>query len=261
MKLQKPPIVENWIEFHFQGSDTQSELSQDAVEGFFSRIRDDFPDCDAIIEEQFRVEKRRPTGVPEKINVQRRPARVRAFDKDKHRCVQVAPNVLVVNLTTRGTEYPGFPDLVDRAFEHLVQYREHFQPDSVREVALHYTDLVKLPWDGKDKIKLEEWFELGPRLPDPEWDYSSFEMNISIPLSDEAGSADYVDLVFRSESSDAERHEFRFRMDWHGVARDVDTMEETILRMRLEGLRTEIGKMFRQCFTECAWSLFEESEA
>jgi len=128
----------------------------------------------------------------------------------------------------------------------------------VREVALHYTDLINLPILSHDGVKLDEYFLVGVRVPDERsWPLNRVATDMVVSLRERTHEDDYVALNLRTEQLDAELKLARFRMDWHAVCRNARTADPEPLGARLRAVHGEIKKLFRQSFTKEAWELFE----
>ena len=256
MKLRKPPIVEAWIEFHFQGCASQ-QTWPDKLNEWLESIADQFPKREVRQEEAFKVIERTPAGIPATLAGVGGPKVARAFDSKRTRCVQVAKDVLVFNLIKREEEYPGFQELLPCAMVQLADYRKVFEPETARAVALHYTDRVSIPAPEDNPLLLDDYFAVGLRVPcDEDWPLRDFGFHLAFSLHSDDVLTDSAQLSFRPEKSGESAH--RFRLDWHVNCGEVDTLDSDDLSERLRRAHDALNSRFRSCFTEKCWALFEE---
>jgi uncharacterized protein (TIGR04255 family) len=258
VKLRNPPVVEAWIEFHAQGSDARETWPQ-GLDSFFGEIRTEYPDIEKQVQEQFQVVERSPGGMPVKLAFAGELRRVRAFDQPRRRCVQVGRDTLVVNLIKGNEGYGGFEVLLPLAIAHFERFVRVFQPVSIKEAALHYTDLVRVPREPAVSARLEDLFRIGVQVPDEgTWPLKRVAVDISVSLPGELAEPDELVIGFRREAPVSSVSEDRFRLDWHVVCRDVETLSVDVLGKRLTQAHDGVRQRFRECFTEHTWSLFGE---
>lgn len=258
MKLRNPPIVEAWIEFHARGSEME-ETWPHGLDPFFGEIANDFPTLERQVRENYQVVERAPGGIPVQIAVQGELRRVRAFDKPRQHCVQVGRDTLVVNLIRGPEPYEGFHRLLPFALEQLERFQRIFRPISVLTAALHYTDVVAIPRSSGKPARLEDYFRIGVQVPDERnWLLGRVAIDIAVPLATDAETSDQLVLGFRREPTQPGNSEDRFRMDWHAVCSNLDTLEAGVLGARLLAAHEALKQRFRECFTERIWAMFGE---
>lgn len=262
MKLRNPPIVEAWIEFHAQGSDTE-ETWPAGLDRFFREIADEYPTIERQVQETYQVVERTPDGKPAQIAVQGELRRVRAFDEQRRHCVQVGRDALVVNLLKGDGPYEGFHHLLPTAMEQFDRFVQVFRPRVVMSAALHYADVVRIPRALLGVSRLEDYFRVGVQVPDDAtWILSRVAVELSTSLSGNPPGQDELVLGFRRQPASPDLLEDRFRLDWHAVCAELDTMSPEVLSTRLTSMHEALKARFRECFTDRTWALFdEESES
>jgi uncharacterized protein (TIGR04255 family) len=254
LKLRNPPVVEAWIEFHMRGSSQQAtwpeglkQILPELTETYGSTpeqlTRDTF---------QYRISA---ASVPEVFDAKREVVRVRLFDGERRRCVQIGNDELVVNLVRGGAEFEGLDALTGVARTELQRYISVFRPESIRSLAVHYTDIVRIPiappW------RLEDYFNIGITVPaDGEWPLAGIALECTFPLDREADHQDHLILSFKRERPGS--GEERFRMDWHVESVGLNTLDVAEILARVSVLREELRPRFQACFTKRAWDLFEK---
>ena len=264
MKLRNPPIVEAWIEFHLEASAQETTWKGQAIDEFFALLIPEFSSRENIFFQRLTIEKQTPAGLPVEGKIEGKLNRVRAFDSERRRCVQVGENVLVFNAIRHDSDYMGFTRMCGEAMRRLDQYSRIFRPQFVRAAALHYMDVVKLPFNQAEPLKLEEHFTLGVQLPQqPQLPLNRLRLEVSIPIGADSSQGDQLALAFGTEPPEAGTNEYRFRLDWHATCAKVDTLDEEVLKRRLQAVHGFTVDFFRRCFTKKTWSLFgpEKEEA
>lgn len=262
MELQNPPIVEAWIEFRFDTSDRENTWQQERVGEFLGQISSTYVKQEGIWQEAFEITHQPNTPIPQKITGEVRLERVRAYSEDRSRCVQAGESLLVVSITKSGADYPGFNTLLKEALEHLGRFSSVFRPQAVREVALHYVDLLSLPRTGDEPINLDDYLKLIVHVPnDKDWPLQSMLARVGVPIDRRTGESDELVVQLRDERPGASSPDARFRIDWHLVSRAVDTLNAHEIAKRLENLHTVAREFFRQAFTDLAWDMFDPSDS
>ncbi len=187
-------------------------------------------------------------------------SRSRAFDAQRHKCVQVGENVLVVNLIKGNGPYEGFKLLLPTALAQFERYVRVFRPQSVLSAALHYTDVVKIPRASNGPVLLEDYFRIGIQVPDDaSWPIGRLRLELSVPLGAVPGTpTDELVLGFRREPSAPAANEDRFRMDWHATCSGLATLDTNRLGARITAVHDALKERFRACFPPRTWDLFEE---
>jgi uncharacterized protein (TIGR04255 family) len=259
-RLENPPVIEAWIEFHFESAAETETWSEGAINQFFGRFPDLLVHRERFIARQVAIEDPLLLGKTGSSTVHVRTedslVRVRVSNESRTRWIQVARNLLVHNVARHGTEYPGFDSLRDKALDVLGTYCEHFRPQFVREAVLHYTDLIDIPAPKEGMIHLPDYFNLFPQTPDA---FSGVMAQFAqqIIVRPRADGDDAVLVDFRTETSPAEKNVFRFRMDWHCGCSRLDTLDLEIIRRRLGAIRDCVRGMFRECFKQPVWNTFQ----
>ena len=260
MKLRRPPIVEAWIEFHLHAAE-EEETWPAQIPVFFENVQGEFPRPEYAVAERVTIEERHPTGLPKKISGEQSVRGAKAYCEDRTRCVQIEEDALVLNLARQGQDYPGFDVLVDQALRLLAQYCTSFRPQFVREVALHYVDLVRIPRSGAPSLKPDDYFNIGVRVPrNGQWPLSGFATQMLVPLEIQSASPSHLAVRIESEPLDARSEEFRLRVDWHAMCHGVDTLDASVLESRLRSLRDTAWRFFKQSVTPLLWNMFEPIE-
>lgn len=257
MKLNHSPIVEALIELDVEPTDTESTWPSEATK-FLEDIQGELPEREGLYAQRLElVNVNTTTGVPEKVKGEQILERVRAFDKERSRCVQAGVNSFVFNLPRKGADYPGFEALLDGALRYYTRYAARFRPKYVRKAVLRYLDLITLPVTGKRGIRLEDYFDFGVKVPDDEqWAFNGFAAHVSVPLSARTGENDHLVLRLESRSFDTRDGKAQILLSWQWVADGIKAAETCVIEKRLRTLHDEASALFRSAFTDKLWKTF-----
>jgi uncharacterized protein (TIGR04255 family) len=171
----------------------------------------------------------------------------------------VGRDTLVVNLIRGSEPYEGFEYLLQAALAQFDRFLRVFRPQNVMRVALHYTDVVRIPRPADSPLALEDYFRLGIKVPEEAtWIVGRIAIELGISLATSTSQPDELMLSFRREPTPTGAGEDRFRMDWHAICQRVDTKSATVLSNRLSKVHGALRKRFRDCFTARTWALFNE---
>lgn len=256
--LSKPPIVEAWLEFHVEGPDTNGTWPTEC-QAFLSDVAEQFPVSEGIYEDRVELlDRDAATQKPKVIRGSTTLQAVRAFDENRTRCVQAGQRLFVFNLQRSGTDYPGFSVLLKESFTWLAKYISCFRPHSVTAVALHYVDLIPIPGRLEDGLPLDEYFTVGVSVPDKDrWPLSAMIARITVPLSIDSSPSSLLHLQMSGEPYSDDDKEFRFLLHWHAASRELDTLDPSILKTRLEELHSSAIEKFQDVVTPKLWDMFE----
>jgi uncharacterized protein (TIGR04255 family) len=254
LRLARPPIIEAWIGFSFEPNPDKGPWETQA-NAFVDKFSREFPIKLLLRTEEIRVEERLPTGIPTVISGKLSLDRIRARNEGGTEWLQVGEDLLAYNCVRPNKDhaYPGYEELRSRAFAKLEAYIDCFHPSSIRNMALHYVDLIEIDAAGK-MVQLPEFFRVLPGVPDETFSpLARFSLDLTFQPSAEV---ELLTLRFRDEPPDPVSGAFRFRMEWHVRSHPVDSLDPKLLRDRLDAMRARVRDCFKACFTEAGWKLF-----
>jgi len=257
LDLQKPPIVEVWVEFQCDPSPSKRRWDLDTANEFLKQFSDYFVHTEVLNEQEFQIATL-PTGDRRLDAGEVRLNRVRVRDAEGTRWLQLGEDVLVYNIVKKAGAYPGFETLCKDAWEKFAAYVRHFQPTCVRKLRLHYLDRVEIPCSPGERIDLDEFFLVGVKFPDAPFGALS---RFAIQLAPDSGHADdHVSLAFRSEQRSADAKVSRMVMDWEATSANVGSLSHDDIMDRLERAHARIRDCFQASFTPKGWALFDPIE-
>lgn len=252
MKFKKPPILEAWIEFKVGLTDESVGWDESTAKEFINKHFADFKQQEffglAEVKIDSKTLKVSQTGMFFE--------RVRAFTKDRERCVQAGRNLLVFNQIRQGEEeWPGYERLQDGASDALQKYLSFRGLSTLVSVSVHYRDIVAIP-KGKDgKIKLEDYFAVYPHLPNGSFGAMSwFRVVMQLPEACKGGN---MTLSIQSlPAFGPSEDKGRFAMDWHVCSNQGIYDIDSALKWLVEA-HSDISTAFERAFTQKGLCLFE----
>jgi uncharacterized protein (TIGR04255 family) len=253
LKLANPPIVEVGIGFQFEPDPEKQPWDLPVAVPFVELFKDSMPYLEVVKNEEIRIEKRSPQGVPEVISGKSSLDHVRAHDEEERQWLEAGNDRMAYRLLRGGKEYPGFESVLEKALEILGRYVQHFRPTAVRRAILNYLDIVKVPAPAGEAIELEDYFQLGVKLPeDPFGPIGEFATQFILPATP---GADRLHLAFMTEHK-REHGNLGFQMRWQSICDGIGTLDGDVLRHRLTSAHEHLAKCFRACFTSRGLGLF-----
>ncbi|HZZ78217.1 MAG TPA: TIGR04255 family protein [Gemmataceae bacterium] len=255
MNLGKPPIVQAWIEFRFEHSAERSEWEASANK-FFDMFQDAYQEREVLAQHQMQIEKveknQRPRVVDERVQL----VGIRSFTPSKSRCLQLLRDTLTCNFTrSESTNYEGFDALKAEAMAKFRAYVEFFRPTRLLQAAIHYVDLVRIPFD-KGNVELGDYFTFTQDLPQATFG-TTMGFNVQYTARPPQ-SKDLLEVRLYNEQADPEGPTAQFRMDWRFIAYEGLSFADSEVGGRLSMGHDTLLSCFRNSFTEKGWALFEE---
>jgi uncharacterized protein (TIGR04255 family) len=249
-EFKNPPVIEAWIEFEIDLTEENAPWDKETSLAF---IRTSFPD---FTETEFRglaevkVDLKSMQWTPSKLIFDR----VRAFTKEKDRCIQAGRNVLVSNQIKKDG-WPRFEERRDQALNALAKYMAFRQLNRLRTLALHYRDIVQIPKGSTDMIQLDDYFTICPKVPEDKFGSLS-HFGFTLDMLDFCEPARIILSMHDVPSLINSEAHYRFVMDWHLTPKqeitDVDTG-----RKWLDEAHNVNYDAFVAAFTKKGLALFE----
>lgn len=171
---KNPPLAEALCEFQFIPN-VQWDLTIPGL--IYERIKDRFPGRkqQAGIGIQLR-----PTDKGVEHKIEAAPPRVQFLNQEETALVQLAPDLLVVNLLK---PYPGWLKFKSLIIDTFHVYREIANPKGIKRIGLRYINLFEFT---SKNLRLDEYFNYYPFIPEtmPKV-LSSFLVRSEFPYSEE----------------------------------------------------------------------------
>ena len=235
---RNPPVIEVICELGFEGSQTKPPWSGDIGRKFLRKV--------VPSQEQVEVLPESLEFTPEGIRF-KDVARMRIRDKNGRYAVQVGRDFLACHLLRHDEPYE-FGHVVEHVLAVLPVYTEFFEPARVNRMGLWYVDQIKIPGTG---FRLEDYFNLGVKLPGNIVTISCFDVRVVISLRDEPSNR-VLDLHVQDIGGDPEEHA-RFRLDWHLVE---DLTTDIQVTDWLQAAHKELNVWFEESLTPRCRALF-----
>jgi hypothetical protein len=128
------------------------------------------------------------------------------------------------------------------------------RPTRLLEFAIHYVDLIIVPFQRDKALDLREYFALGITLPDGT--FGSI-LNFVVQYATRPPDTEDVMEVRLQDERDPLGVNARFRMDWRLSGANELSLSEAEVGSRLEQAHDRLLGCFRKSFTDKAWQMFE----
>jgi len=252
VEFKKPPIVEAWIEFKVGLADESLGWDESTAKEFINKHFADFTEQEVFGLAEVKIDSKTGKVSPTRMLFER----IRAFTKDRDRCVQAGRNLLVFNQIRQGEgEWPGYQRLQDGASDALQKYFSFRSLSTLVSASLHYRDIVAIPKREDDKIRLEDYFTVYPHLPNGSFGgMSGFRVIMQLPETCKGG---HMTLSVQSlPAFGPSEDKGRFAMDWHVCSNqgihDIDSALTWLAQAH-----SDLSSAFESAFTQKGLYLFE----
>lgn len=253
-KYENPPLVEAWIAFDFEPNPDKVSWDKSQVEFFIKAQANEFARIEMMVRDEVRIEQTSKKELPRITDRNEIIDVVRMFNEAGTRIKQVGEDRIAYNLLrTAHEEYPGFGQLLDEALKYLNQYRDFFQPQSVRLATIHYVDLIEIPLSEVPTI-LTEYFAYIPDIPE-----DPFGLTIGYALGfvtkcplDGAPLSTHIAIVPSPDPTT-----LRVRLDWEKPCPGVNFQDECEIRAGLKHSKEFVVNCFERLITDKTRSLFK----
>jgi uncharacterized protein (TIGR04255 family) len=241
IEFKNPPVVECWISFEFDPNENKREWDLELVGQYAQQYSKELPTLNAVHARQIQVQETSPTDLPKVVGQQVRLQMARLRNEAGSRVLQLGDDQLSWHVLKTAEEYPRYPTVRDEAQEKLETYIRIFQPRDVRSAALHYLDIITIPWPENKKIEMADYFVRSADLPEKPFGGTaaiSYQFEVNCPI--DAGP-----LLLQLQSIPVVQGDraFRFRMEWHKQASAVNTLQSSEIWRRMD--------IVHQYMTEC----------
>jgi uncharacterized protein (TIGR04255 family) len=259
MRFKKPPVVEVWISFDFDPNENKREWDLQLVQKYIEIYKTELPKVEAQHEKQIQVKETSPTDLPKVVGQQVRLQFVRLSNEDRSRVLQLGDDHLSYHVSKIGDDYPGYQKVRDETQLRLEDYIKVFQPSQVRNATLHYLDIIDIPSPEDGKIDLGDFFNnISTDLPEKPFGLTStFSVQFQVKCTVDEGP---LLLQLMSIPASSESNVFRFRLEWHKLSIDINTLDYSQVLKRLDVTHTYMTDCFLASFTKRTLDMFEPVE-
>ena len=142
------------------------------------------------------------------------------------------------------------------AYNKFIQF---LHPMSLQHISLHYRDLVIVPLQGGQKLRLEDYFNICPEVPEQKFgDMSNFIVAITLP---ETWGSGVLNVTVQSDPlvpSPKYPNVGRFRLDWHiSPKSSIGSLDKDTITSWLDQAHDDIFQAFLSAFTQKGIKLFK----
>ena len=258
IQFKKPPVVEVWISFDFDPNENKRDWDLDLIKQYVEQYKTELSKLEVMQEKQIQFKETSPTDLPQVVSQQVRPVLFRLANEVRSRVLQLGDDNLSYHILKTGDDYPGYVKVRDETQHRLEDYIKVFQPRRVRNATLHYLDIIDIspPKDGK--INLADYFKISTDLPEEPFGLTS---NITVQFQVKC-TIDEGPLLLQLMRSPAppESNVIRFRMEWHKLSSDINSLDYSQVLKRLDVAHNYMTSCFLASFTERTLDMFEAIE-
>jgi uncharacterized protein (TIGR04255 family) len=245
-RYRKPPVIEALCEIYFAGSSWD-----DTVPGaFYERTKSDFPQ-----KRQRTIQEAQITLGPEQAaaGVRQLPPWMQFVSDEKHRMIQVARDLLVVNQLA---PYPHFDEWEPDVYRALHIYRDLAQPRNVVRLGLRYINRVLIP---EKQIRMEDYFTIYPNLPQRLGDiHGSFLVRVEVPQSAQGHT---VVITFGTAPPPSPQDAAQaFMLDLYDIFERDTPVDADVIKREVRSAHDNIVVAYEDSITETLRALFEPEE-
>jgi uncharacterized protein (TIGR04255 family) len=242
-RYRKPPVIEALCEIYFAES-----AWDDTIPGvFYEHIKNDFPR-----KQQREIQEAEITlgTIEAKAGVRHLPPWMQFISDDKHRMIQIAKDLLVVNQLH---PYPHFEEWEPETYRAVGIYRELTQFQRVSRFGLRYLNRVVIPGD---RIRMEDYFMIYPSLPTGIGDaHGSFLVRVEVPQVEQKHN---LLITFgTAPQQQTEPHAQVFMLDLYNIVQIEKSLAEFDLRDEIQGAHDNIVTAFEGSITDRLRDIFE----
>lgn len=247
MEFRTPPVVETWISFDFHPNEAKrgSNLAKNlpTVQEHVRQYAAELPKLEAIHEKQIQVQETSPTDLPKVVAQDVRLQSVRLTNEARSRVLGLGDDQLSYHVLKTDAGYPGYTTVRTEAQQKLEDYVRVFQPSGVKNATLHYLDIIDIPFPVGKTINLADYFVTATDLPEQPFGLTSafsFQFQLLCPV-------DPGPLLLQLQRIPAASEErvLRFRMEWHKLSTDVNTLEFAEIWRRLDVAHRYLTECFQ----------------
>lgn len=254
-KFQKPPVVEVWISVNFDPNEGKREWDMELVKQYVELYKTELPKLEIAHERQIQIEETSAEDLPKVIGHRVKMQFVRRSNEQRTRVLQIGDDQLSFHIMKDASDYPRYQSVQAEMQAKLVDYVQLFQPSQIRDVTLHYLDIIEIPHPESGIIDLSDYFHTSIDLPKNPFGYTAgfvHQFQVVCPVDDGP-------LLIKLQAIPAppDSSVFRFQMEWHKQSSAVNTLDFSQVRSRMDLAHEYMLECFLASFTQRTLDLFE----
>ncbi len=241
-RYRKPPVIEALCEIYF----ADSSWDETVTGAFYERIKKDYPK-----KQQRNIQEAQITMGPEQAvaGVRQLPPWMQFISDEKHRMIQIARDLLVINQLP---PYLHFADWEPEIYRCLEIYNELAAPSKIVRIGLRYINRVVIPGEH---VRMEDYFTIYPNLPEGLGDiHGSFLVRVEIPRQDQGHT---VLITFGTAPPPSDGAVHAFILDLYDLVLGTKLPDVKILKAEIALAHDNIIVAFEDSITDSLRKLFE----
>jgi uncharacterized protein (TIGR04255 family) len=241
-RYRKPPVVEALCEIYL----ADSAWDETVPGAFYEQVKDEFPQ-----KRQREIQRAEISlGASEATaGVRRMPPWMQFVSEAKHRMIQIAKDLLVVNQLC---PYPHFAEWEPEVYQALGIYRELALPKKVSRLGLRYINRVVIP---EERVRMEDYFTIYPNLPPRLGNlHGSFMVRVEVPRLEQG---QLVITFGTAPSPDPGQVQQAFMLDFYDILPINESIDAVDFKKEIQRAHDNIAVAFEDSITDRLRSLFE----
>lgn len=260
MQLKRPPVVETWISFDFNPNEgkRESNLAKEnlpTVQEYVRQYAAALPKLEWAFETQIQFQETSPAELPKVVSHEVRLQAVRLTNEARSRVLGIRDDQLSYHVLKTDDGYPGYTTVRTEAQQKLEDYVRIFQPSSVKSATLHYLDVIDIPCPAGGTIELADYFLLATDLPEQPFGLTLAllsQFHVRCPI--DPGP---LQLQLQRIPARPEERVVRFRLEWHKLSTDMNTLDFAEVWRRLDVAHGYLTECFQASLTQRTIELFD----
>jgi uncharacterized protein (TIGR04255 family) len=241
-RYRKSPVIEALCEVYF----AESAWDDTVPDSFYERIKHDFPK-----KTQREIQEAEIAFAPgeTKTGVRRLPPWTQFVSDEKHRMIQIARDLLVVNQLC---PYPHFEEWEPEIYRTLEIYKKLAQPRKIVRLGLRYVNRVVIP---EASFAMKEYFTIYPQLPVGLGNtHGSFLVRAEVPQIEQRHTV----LITFAVTPQPSQNEQVFMLDIYDILQLDGSPEDIDFQKEIQQAHDNLVVAFEDSITEQLRVLFEQ---
>ncbi|MEK7703192.1 MAG: TIGR04255 family protein [Nitrospirota bacterium] len=244
-RYHKSPVIEALCEICF----VDSEWDDTVPGAFYERIKKEFPRKQQRMIQEAQITLGQGQAA---AGVRQLPPWMQFVSDDKHRMIQIARDLIVVN---QQAPYPHFEEWEPDVCQALEIYRELAKPPKVSRLGLRYINYVLIP---EETVSMQDYFTIYPTLPQGLGNtHHSFMVRVDVPQ----GEGRSMLITFGvAPLPDSGQKEQAFLLDFYHTLQIDKPIDAATLKREIKQAHENIIVAFEDSITDRLRTLFEPKD-
>ena len=258
MQFRKPPVVEVSITVDFDPNSNKQKFDLNLANEFLQAHRAEFPHQQFLQSRQVQLSEAFGTDLPKVTNQEVQIKAFRLWNEDRSHMLHLGDDTLSYHILRSDHSQPSYSVVRDALQPKLNFYEQLFHPRQIRQMALHYLDIIDIPIPQSGRVEFSDYFAFNIDPPEnPFGLITALNCQFQTDCPEDLGP---LIIEFAILPPAVEDSQIRFRVDWHKVCEKVNSLNSDQVWNRLEGVHDYLRRCFQTALTPRTLALFEPIE-